>query len=132
MGKVILKQPILIAIMVATLIIFLVLLIYFLTATSYTRKETVNGFLVPDKGIVRIHSNRSGVVEQMLVQEGDRVEEGDLLVQIRNSESLTSGVELSGELVNQTSEQTQALEAQKKALVQLHGTRVCFSCHFFK
>jgi membrane fusion protein len=132
MGKVILKQPILIAIMVATLIIFLVLLIYFLTATSYTRKETVNGFLVPDKGIVRIHSNRSGVVEQILVQEGDRVEEGDLLVQIRNIESLTSGVELSGELVNQTSEQTQALEAQKKALVQLHGTRVCFSCHFFK
>jgi membrane fusion protein len=124
MGRVVLKQPISISILTITLVLFLVVFIYFLSTTKYARKETVNGFLVPDKGIVRIHSNRSGVIEHILVREGDRVEAGDLLVQIRNSESLTSGVELSGELVTQTFEQIQALKEQTAALKQLHDTNI--------
>jgi membrane fusion protein len=56
------------------------------------------------------------------VKEGDAVSAGELLVQIRNSESLTNGIELSGELINQTRIQLTAIQEQYTALKSFHET----------
>ena len=46
---------------------------------SYTRKERVSGWLVPEVGVVRVVAPQQGVVTQIRAREGARVEAGDPL-----------------------------------------------------
>jgi membrane fusion protein len=47
---------------------------------SFTRKARVNGWLVPQQGLVRIFAPQAGVAIRMQVQEGMHVEKGTPLV----------------------------------------------------
>lgn len=46
---------------------------------SYTRKATVEGFLFPDKGVIKLSSPREGRIIESNVEEGQHVEIGDVL-----------------------------------------------------
>lgn len=65
----------------------------FLSLASYSRVETALGTVTPDKGISTILPTRTGTVVELTVTEGQRVEAGDLLAQIRTEED--SGQDLS-------------------------------------
>ena len=65
----------------------------FLSLASYSRVETALGTVTPDKGISTILPTRTGTVVELAVTEGQRVEAGDLLAQIRTEED--SGQDLS-------------------------------------
>ncbi|GMN03057.1 HlyD family efflux transporter periplasmic adaptor subunit [Erythrobacter sp. MTPC3] len=65
----------------------------FLSLASYSRVETALGTVAPDKGISSILPTRTGTVTELAVMEGQRVEAGDLLAQIRTEED--SGQDLS-------------------------------------
>lgn len=51
---------------------------------SYDRRERVVGWLVPENGLLRLGSDRDGIVASVHVTEGDVVEEGAPLVTIRH------------------------------------------------
>lgn len=82
----------------------------FATTATYERKETVSGWLTPDRGVFRVNSATQGEVRQLLVEEGDRVEKGQRLAQIVNATQIATGN--LGELVEQD------LQAERRALVQ--------------
>jgi membrane fusion protein len=63
----------------------------FLVSTSYARKATVSGWLVPDTGIIRVVSQSSGIVSQVIVQEGQFVKRGDRIAEIRLSTETNAG-----------------------------------------
>lgn len=67
--------------------------ILFLSLASYARVETAHGTITPDKGVSAILPTRSGIVVELGVVEGERVEAGDVLLQIRTE--LDSGQDLS-------------------------------------
>jgi membrane fusion protein len=46
---------------------------------EYTRKEHVVGYLVPDKGIIKVFSQQSGTVRAVRIQEAAAVNVGDVL-----------------------------------------------------
>jgi membrane fusion protein len=50
--------------------------------TSYTRKARINGWLVPQQGLVRIFSPQSGVITQIHVKEGMEVKKGTPLLAV--------------------------------------------------
>ena len=50
--------------------------------TDYTRKERVNGWLVPQHGLVQVFSPQPGVVTEIHVEEGAQVRKGDRLLVI--------------------------------------------------
>ena len=58
---------------------------------DYTRKETVQGVLVPSTGIVRIYAPRSGEVEVLNVDDGQNVYVGQSLLRLRSLTHLASG-----------------------------------------
>ncbi|OLQ93771.1 hypothetical protein BIY21_11160, partial [Vibrio ponticus] len=124
MGKVIIKQSFSTHIIAISLLTLLIAAFYLLSTSTYARKETVSGYLVPEKGTVRIHSNRTGVVDQILVSEGELVKSGDMLVKVRNSESLTNGIELSDELISQITSQIESIEHQVNAKNQLYISEI--------
>jgi membrane fusion protein len=47
---------------------------------EYTRKARVNGWLVPEQGVVRLFTPQAGVVVQLHVQEGTQVKKGTPLL----------------------------------------------------
>ena len=50
--------------------------------TSYTRKARINGWLVPQQGLVRVFAPQAGVITQINVKEGAEVKKGALLLAI--------------------------------------------------
>lgn len=56
--------------------------VIFLLSGSYSRKAVVFGLLQPQQGVIRLQTPQSGTVQQLLVDEGARVEAGQPLVEL--------------------------------------------------
>ncbi|EHD0092627.1 HlyD family efflux transporter periplasmic adaptor subunit [Vibrio vulnificus] len=115
-GKVMLIQPpSLYVISVSIFILFLLAVIY-LTQSHYSRKETVKGYLLPEKGVVKVYSGREGVLGELLIREGQKIQKGQPIAKIRNSQNLTSGVELSYAISKEIQYQIEALEQELQVM----------------
>lgn len=108
-GDVILTQPL--STKLATLVIALILisLIAYLALGSYTRKERVQGYLVPGSGLVQVYPDQPGTLVDIMVESGDNVEAGKTLVRITTDRYLGSGSTMSKLL-------TEVLKQQKTLL----------------
>ncbi|WP_295033750.1 hypothetical protein [Shewanella sp.] len=62
-GDVSLAQPISIYLAVLILLSIIIALVLFLSLSHYAHKETVRGYLVPEKGLINTYANRNGNVE---------------------------------------------------------------------
>ncbi|MFT7689215.1 MAG: membrane fusion protein [Candidatus Azotimanducaceae bacterium] len=98
-GEVSLAQPLSVKLTTGIILAFTFVLICFLLSASYTRKETVRGFLRPDKGLIKAYPNRGGILEELLVKEGEQVEKGSPLARIIIPQSSFSGEELSEKIM---------------------------------
>lgn len=49
---------------------------------SFTRKERIKGWLVPERGLVRVFAPHPGSVSRIAVREGDLVDKGDVLLSL--------------------------------------------------
>ncbi|NUW70842.1 efflux RND transporter periplasmic adaptor subunit [Vibrio coralliilyticus] len=118
-GNIIIIQPI--SIYISSLIAFLIiaLVIIFLTQSEYSRKEKVKGYLIPEKGLVKVFSDRQGVVEELYVRESDHVTAGQPLVKVKNSQSLATGIELSDALSKEVSKQILTLQVELETSEQM-------------
>jgi len=63
----------------------------FLSSASYSRVEVVSGAIVLDRGLASIVPTRSGTVIALSAREGQRVQEGSDLVEIRSEEAMSGG-----------------------------------------
>ena len=68
-----------------------VFLALFVSTASYARKETVSGWLAPDAGLIRLTARQGGVIEALLVREGQPIQAGAPVARIRLSSSLEGG-----------------------------------------
>ena len=81
-------------------------------AGSYARKETVQGFLVPDQGVIKVYASTIGIVRQLFVQDRSLVVEGQPLFMINGDRILASGEHLEAVLLEEYQSQQQILESQ--------------------
>lgn len=77
---------------IAAVVIVVVITIY-LSLSSFTRKHTVQGLLQPSGGNITISASQGGIAANVFVAEGDEVEAGQQLLQLRRGEWLESGSE---------------------------------------
>jgi membrane fusion protein len=63
----------------------------FAGGATYSRKAAVTGWLVPDHGFIRATSPAGGLIASLLVMEGDAVEEGQRLAEIRVAAEISGG-----------------------------------------
>lgn len=92
------------------------LVLAFLFFGDYTRRSKVTGQLVPSAGLSTVMAPSAGVVERMLVDEGDTVMEGQSLAIIAVPRALVSGQELADALgeVLQRRRESALLEARSR------------------
>src|SRR6266849_1532003 len=57
--------------------------VIFVSMATYARKATVTGWLVPDQGLIRATASSAGFIQDVFVKEGDAVEKGARLAEIR-------------------------------------------------
>lgn len=60
---------------------------------EFTRTARVNGYLVPEGGVIGVQAPQGGLVAQVLVAEGDVVTAGQRLIEIRDARVLAGGVD---------------------------------------
>src|SRR3954469_13673729 len=86
--------------------------VVFVTAAGYARKETAVGALAPITGAVQIVPVRPGIVAQLPLREGDRVEAGQVLLIVDSRQTLEDGGTLEASLTDALARQTKLLREQ--------------------
>ena len=118
-GAISLAQPLSIKITASIIVAVVITTIIFLFSAEYARKETVQGFLRPDKGLIKSYSNRNGTIEKILVSEGELVTQGTPLIRIISQRSMNNGEELSEKLISELELQIKLLVDEEQQIVQL-------------
>jgi membrane fusion protein len=90
-GDVVLVAPLSLRLigLLLTAVVFAALL--FATLATYARRANVTGWLVPDQGFIRATTPAAGLIAHLLVSEGDEVEEGQRLAEIRVAAETAGG-----------------------------------------
>jgi len=91
LGGISLVQPVRGWILAGFAISAALLVLAFLFWGEYTRRSRVTGQLVPSAGLVTVMAPAVGVIDKLLVEEGDSVERGQALVVVSVPRALASG-----------------------------------------
>lgn len=79
LGDVLLTRPLAFSVLTALFVFLAVLLLAFVVWGDYTRKSRVSGYLIPDKGLIKLYSPQTGLITKTFVSEGMEVNQGDTL-----------------------------------------------------
>lgn len=100
-GVVSLVQPPIFKALALLLVTMTIVALVFLSLGNYTRKETVFGVVQPDSGVIRLSAPQAGIVSELLVAEGQQVEQGQPLLRITSEKHGAQGFELNQSLIQQ-------------------------------
>ena len=120
-GAITLAQPLSIKLTVLILVSVAIAIISFLFTAEYSRKETVRGFLMPNKGVIKSFATKGGTIERLLVKEGDVVENGQTLATMIIHQNSADGLSLSSKLQKQLTSQLSLLDEE---ITQYHAIQV--------
>lgn len=116
-GDVILLQPLSMTVLVGVVVFVCLMILAILFWGSYARKETVQGYLVPDKGIVKTYAPQVGTIAKVHVREGDEVKEGDALITMISERGMQGGSDIDTlllkELTSTEAHQLERIKAEK-------------------
>ncbi|RED10696.1 HlyD family efflux transporter periplasmic adaptor subunit [Pontivivens insulae] len=85
LGQILIATPIRFWIVTGFLAAFIAGLIFFIAVASFARIETVRGVVVPSSGIVHVRAAGSGVVSDFAVEEGDSLQQGQVVGRVTAS-----------------------------------------------
>lgn len=109
-GEILLTQPLSLRLLSAAVAVVLVCLVLYLYLGTYTRKETVQGYLNPAEGMVEVHASQAGTITGLEVEAGDRVKEDEVLARISTEKTLEEGATLNTLVVELLEQQKQQLK----------------------
>jgi membrane fusion protein len=121
LGDVLVIPPLSYSIITITLILFVTAAMVLLVNGSYARKETVQGFLVPNTGVLKVYASRSGIVRQIFVKEGDKVVKDQALVLINGDQILANGDHLETLMLDEFLSQKHTLSNQIGRLPEVYA-----------
>ncbi len=123
LGDVLVIPPLSYSLITVILILFVAAAVVLLVNGTYARKETVQGFLVPDTGVLKVYASRTGIARQLFVQEGDAVVEGQPLVLINGDQILANGDHLETLMLDEFLAQQATLTKQLNRLPEVYANK---------
>lgn len=90
-GPVVLATPLSVRCLGSVMAAIVLGAVIFVSMASYARKATVTGWLVPDRGLIRATASSGGFILSLGVKEGDRIEQGAKLAEIRIAADTAAG-----------------------------------------
>lgn len=124
-GAVLVLPSIKLSIIAMVLTIWVVALLIWLFQSEYARKETVQGWLEPEDGVIRIFAeSASGKIKRILVAEGDYVEKDQALIVVNGDRALQDGSSLEEQLLKEYEKQKSSLTQQMTRNSQIYFHRI--------
>jgi len=80
---------------------------------EYSKRQTVEGMLVPDKGIMTIYAKNPGIITKKFVTQGDKVAQGQLLYLISTEQESLGGPGMAAQQIELLEKQ---IEVQKNKI----------------
>jgi len=90
-GAVVLATPVSVRVLGLMFSAIIFAAVAFACMGTYARKATVTGWLVPDQGLIRATLSSGGFIQNVLVKEGERVEKGARIAEIRMAIETAAG-----------------------------------------
>jgi membrane fusion protein len=91
--------------------------VIFVSMATYARKATVTGWLVPDQGLIRATASSAGFILAMAVKEGDRIERGAKLAEIRIAADTATG-NVGEQAIHQLRTEAEAARAKAQSQIE--------------
>ena len=91
LGSIQLIRPVSLAVLTGFVILVALAVAAYLVMGEYTRKARVSGFLVPDRGVIRLVAPQPATVVESHVSEGGAVHRGDVLFVLSVGQATLSG-----------------------------------------
>ncbi len=113
-GDVVLIRPVSFSIYTTLFVIFVLALGLFLFFGKYASKETVQGVLNPQAGLVKVYAPQRGIVLSRAVDEGDEVNEGDVIYYVTTERHLSGGEKVQTLTIKETEKTITIIESQIK------------------
>ena len=125
LGDVLLIQPLSYRILTVIAVLVVSLLVIYLLKGEYSRKATVPGYLVPDKGLIKVYARSSSIVARIHAQKGDLVQQDDPIFTLNLKVGLEQGGDIDSYLLHEITEQKSGLtlrldQSQRNHLVHLN------------
>ncbi len=98
-------------------------LIAYMIFGEYTKKARVSGYLVPDKGLIKIHASQDGTILSVRVSEGQSVRRGDLLAVVSTERAIEYGA-TQEVIAKQLSLRQESLVEEKKKTYQIYTSQI--------
>jgi membrane fusion protein len=111
-GKVLLLPQLSHTLILGALLLWVLMVFIWLFTSHYARKETVSGWLEPPEGITRVYAETNGIIQKVLVAEGEEVTQDQPLFIVNDDRVLASGDHLNTNLLNEYDSQRQVLNEQ--------------------
>jgi len=118
-GEVLLIQPLSTTVLTIVTVVLTIGIALFLCLGSYTPKETVEGYLVPDKGLAKLYAPALSSISQVLVKEGEHVVAGQLLLSGATERSQSEGDDVDAVLLREIHSTETSLAARKETEISL-------------
>lgn len=96
----------------SALILWVLSVFIWLFVGHYARRQTVSGWLEPPEGITRIYVESNGIIQKVLVAEGEQVTQDQPLFIINDDHILANGDHLQTNLLSEYNAQRQLLNEQ--------------------
>jgi membrane fusion protein len=116
LGDVLLIQPISHWQLTAAAITIVLFIATYLVTGVYPRKATVPGYLVPDKGLIKVYALRSGVISHIHVKKGEQVKKYDPIFTLNMKIGLEQGGDIDTMLLTEITEQKISLVSRLEQL----------------
>ncbi|MBD2840966.1 HlyD family secretion protein [Erythrobacter rubeus] len=111
-GEVVFTQPVTTKLFAGVLFAVLAIGAVWVSIGTYARIETVPGILKTDIASAKIVAPQSGVVTKLLVDEGQFVEQGQVLLEINSDRETAAGGEVAGRGIGALTERRALTQAQ--------------------
>jgi membrane fusion protein len=102
----------------ALILLIVLCLAVFLSQASFTRKEVSRGWLLADRGTIRVSSRTPASVSRVFRKVGDPVKAGDPLITLTRDNRMSDGASRSETLLGHLFDETAEVETQMDALLQ--------------
>ncbi|GGC05758.1 HlyD family secretion protein [Pseudoduganella buxea] len=121
LGEIILIRPLSFAVLTALAVGAAAIIVAFLCIGTYTKRSTVGGQLVPDRGLVKVYASQAGIVLEKRVHEGQRVRRGDVLFVVSGERSSSTQSDIQAAISRKIEMREQSLrkELDKTGQLQL-------------
>ena len=100
-GDVIILRPLSFWVLTISFLVIVLIVAVFLIYGTFSRREAVVGFLVPDKGMVRIYAPIMGIIDSNNIIDGQQVKKGEALIKISTKRGLFDSLSVNQQIVAQ-------------------------------